>query len=100
MGYVFMTTHSPYVLSVINIFLLAGKLKGMGTLSDKVEKITNVAIAPNDMSIYSIENGKFVSRMDSDTGMIGGNYLDSVSEVMSDRFNKLYRLYVNEFAKK
>lgn len=100
MGYVFMTTHSPYVLSVINIFLLAGKLKGMGSLSDKVEKITNVAIAPNDMSIYSIENGRFVSRMDSDTGMIGGNYLDSVSEVMSDRFNKLYRLYVNEFAKK
>lgn len=99
MGYLFLTTHSPYVLSVINIFLLAGKLKEMDSFSVKVEKITNVAIASRDMSIYSIENGKFVSRMDSDTGMIGGNYLDSVSEVMSDRFNELYRLYANEYLK-
>lgn len=99
MGYLFITTHSPYVLSVINIFLLAGKLKEMNSFSGKVEKITNVSIASRDMSIYSIENGKFVSRMDSDTGMIGGNYLDSVSEVMSDRFNELYRLYANEYLK-
>ena len=99
-GYLFITTHSPYVLSAINIFLLAGKLNEMDSACKKVKKITNVAIAPMDISIYSIENGKFVSRMDSDTGMIGGNYLDSVSEVMSERFNELYRLYVNEFAKK
>lgn len=100
MGYLFLTTHSPYVLSVINIFLLAGKLMELGSVNDKVRKITDVSIAIKDIAIYSIENGKFVSRLDKDTGMIGGNYLDSVSAVMSERFNALYRLYASEYVKK
>jgi len=99
MGYVFMTTHSPYVLSVINIFLLAGKLIELGSVKDEVKKIINVVIAPDDIAIYSIETGKFVSLLDKDTGMIGGNYLDSVSEMISDKFNALYRLYANEYLK-
>lgn len=96
MGYVFLTTHSPYILATVNIFLLAGMLKANEKLKARVDKISRVSISPDDLSIYSIENGKFVSRKDVDTGMIGGNYLDSVSEVMAGKFDALYRLFVEE----
>lgn len=94
MGYMFLTTHSPYILMAMNIFLMAGILKSNAQFKDKIEKITRVSISREEFSVYSIEKGKFVNRMDEDTGLIGGNYLDSVSEVMSDRFNTLFRMYV------
>lgn len=98
-GYVFITTHSPYVLLTVNLFLMAGQLKDFEHLRNKVEKITGVSIIPGELSIYSVEEGKFVSRLDADTGLIGSNYLDHISEVMSAKFNALFEMYVNEFRK-
>lgn len=98
-GFVFITTHSPYILAAVNIFLLAGVLRENERLRERVDRISKVSMMPGDLSIYSIENGKFVSRKDVDTGMIGANYLDSVSEVMADKYNALYRMFVEEHRK-
>lgn len=99
-GYVFITTHSPYVLVVINLFLMAGKLKGFEHLRNEVDRITSVSILPEELSIYSTEKGRFISLKDAETGMIGANYLDSISVVLSAKFDALYDLYAKELNNK
>lgn len=97
------TTHSPYILSILNVSILAGKIKEMNPelINDEVATILNPEyyLKSSEIEVFSLGkqiNGgvECVSILDSTTGLIKGNYLDTVSSIISDDFSKLNKLYI------
>lgn len=95
------TTHSPYLLSVMNNLLFAGMLVeryGEGIKKQIDDVIPEVyRLNPGDCSVYSLGkdiNGGIYCRslMDEETGMIDYNSLDGVSEELSNEFDELQRV--------
>lgn len=95
------TTHSPYLLSVMNNLLFAGMLVeryGEGIkkyIDDVIPEVYR--LNPGDCSVYSLGkdiNGGIYCRslMDEETGMIDYNSLDGVSEELSNEFDELQRV--------
>lgn len=100
------TTHSPYTLAIFNLIILASKVHEKGNLEIKthVEQIlpTEYHINTKDFIAYALniddaEREYCVPITSENTGMIAKNDLDSVSEIISKDFNKLYRLYGETF---
>lgn len=88
------TTHSPYILTQLNILLFAGLLTKNGK-AEQVAKIVNptVIIKPEEIGVFAVQdNGTLESVLDEQTGMISQNYLDAISEDLSVTFQNLYRL--------
>ena len=72
--------------------LFAGLLQKQGQ-TEQVSEYISDAIAPDELNVYAVQNdGTVVSIIDSETNMISQNYLDSVSEELSIKFQQLYRL--------
>ena len=89
------TSHSPYILSTLNILLMAGKLKDNEELASEVLKISDgIYINTNELSVWSVERGEIKSILDKQTGMISENYLDTVSDVLGGKFSELYKLFL------
>ena len=96
------TTHSPYILSILNLSILAGKIMKMKPeLTDDITTILKPEfhLSSSEIEVFSLGkqiNGDIEceSIIDSSTGMIKGNYLDAVSSIISTDFNKLNRLYI------
>lgn len=96
------TTHSPYMLSVLNISLLGGIIserfpEGAEALNGHLA--LDYIIRPGDIAVYALDGAKTGScchnLINESTGLIEANYLDSVSETMASEFNSLYKVYVN-----
>jgi hypothetical protein len=88
------TTHSPYILTAFNNLIEAGQAaRNNPNLHDEVARIIPEMywIKDGDFKAYAIENGKLKSIL-NESGFIEGNYLDQVSEVIGDEFDKLLRL--------
>jgi hypothetical protein len=88
------TTHSPYILSSFNNLIEAGQVaKSKPELKDEVAKIIpeQYWIKDGDFKAYAIEDGKLKSIL-NESGFIDANYLDQVSEVIGNEFDKLLRL--------
>jgi hypothetical protein len=88
------TTHSPYLLSSFNNLLEAGQVvRDHPELRDEVAKIVpeQYWIKDGDFKAYSIHDGNLESIL-NESGLIEGNYLDQVSEVIGDEFDRLLRL--------
>jgi putative AbiEii toxin of type IV toxin-antitoxin system len=90
------TTHSPYVLSSFNNLIYAGQLGQDRRLKKKIKIEERYWVEPGTFRAYSIHDGKSESIL-SDSGLIDGNYLDSVSETIGNEFDELLRL---EYGKK
>lgn len=92
------TTHSPYLLSALNISLLAGRLAKNEELAEVVEDILPAIyhVDSSQVSAYALGDEDVYCRniINAKTGTIDQNYLDTASDVLSDEFNRLYRLYV------
>jgi len=86
-----MTTHSPYILSAFNNLILAGQLGQDKRLKKKLKIDEKCWIEPGTFKAYSIHDGKLESIL-SDTGLINGEYLDSVSETIGNEFDEMLRL--------
>lgn len=92
---VVLTTHSPYVLSVLNVYFAQAaaveKLPKNEALQEVVEK--EALLSVKDFSAYFIDaDGKFQDIRDMDIPMFSGNELDSVSDWVDNKmatFNKL-----------
>lgn len=100
-----LTTHSPYILSCMNVMMLAGKIINKYNLFEEVIGITgeNHHIAPEDVSVFRLDPQADVFCQDlknPQTGLIGINALDSASEFIGEDYDRLYQLYVNELKKK
>jgi len=91
----FMMTHSPYVLSTLNILMMAHKAGTLGEESkEEVSKLINEKqwINPNDFSAYYLENG--VARdIKGRTGLISDNEIDEISDDMTYAFEELLTIY-------
>ena len=94
---VVMTTHSPYILSVLNELIAEAKLydKHYESYIEGVDDFVNYdCYMPSDCySAYFInDNGTFDNLIDSELPMISGLELDGVSDWVEERISK-----VNEF---
>jgi hypothetical protein len=90
------TTHSPYILSSFNNLILAGQLGRDRRLRKKIKIDDRYWIEPGTFKAYSIHDGKLESIL-SNSGLIDGDYLDSVSETIGNEFDEMLRL---EYGKK
>ncbi len=88
------TTHSPYILTQLNILLFAGILDKQGK-KEQIKDIVNpiAVIKPEEIGVFAVQtDGTAESVLNEQTGMISQNYLDSISEDLSVIFQNLYRL--------
>lgn len=96
----FISTHSPYVLSKLNNLLLAGQIheKTPQVHSRLSEIIDNhVWLSNKSVSAYALNDGRSVSIIDEDVGLIDGEYLDSFSACLEEELSELMELEINAY---
>lgn len=84
---IILTTHSPYILSVVNNLLFASTLVEKSANSE-----SNFYLDAAETEVYSITNGQSASIIDRQTGLVDQNALDTISEELADEFEKMYDL--------
>ena len=97
----FVTTHSPYVLTSLNNMILAAQVGGMSEQhADRVNRVI-----PRDrwlnkgrVTAYAIEDGVCQGIID-ESGLIDGEYLDKVSSHISDEFSHLLEIEMSGTSK-
>lgn len=92
----FLTTHSPYVLSSLNNLLFAYKVAQKHP--DLEDDIANIIpkeswLNPEDFAAYFVADGTVRSIVNPKTGLISENELDGVSENIGDEFDALMEIY-------
>lgn len=86
----FMMTHSPYILTALNNLILANDVKeqkGIEALKGIIEE--KYCVSFEEVSAYSLFDGKSVNIMDKEDRIIGVNVIDSISDEVSETFDKL-----------
>ncbi|WP_201983511.1 AAA family ATPase [Hymenobacter rubidus] len=94
----FLTTHTPYLLTAFNNLIYAGQLAdtlqddapGLAKLEAVVPKELRLNLA--DFRVYGLENGRATLMIDEETGLLRADSLDSVSDVTADQFGDLMAL--------
>lgn len=101
-----LTSHSPYSLAILNMLIMGSKVyeKAGEDVKAMVENILPHVyhLHENEVAAYrlSYKDEKYCeSVLNTNTGMIAKNDLDSCSDEINRTFNQLYRLYANTFAK-
>lgn len=81
---VFLTTHSPYVLTALNVMMLASAAYEMSP--DKVNDLglEDYVLPKGAYSAFCIKDGRFENIVDEEFGFIKGDFLDSVSELVDN----------------
>lgn len=82
------TTHSPYVMSVVNVLLAAAIVEEKGLEQSVVSKDC-ILPSKSFTGYYIDEKGVFQNIMDSEIPMFSGNNLDGVSEWVDDSISRL-----------
>lgn len=95
------TTHSPYTLTCVNVELLASIIGQDAAYSEAVAEIIPQEewLNPDLIAVYSLnqETSEYAtSLINPKTKLIGANSIDTVSEVLSTEYNKLYKLYLKQ----
>lgn len=94
------TTHSPYVLSILNNFLFAAQLaKNPNIDKSKLDKIVakSAQLDISDCAVYSLgkadgQDSYCVSIISDETGLIDVNFLDAVSTEIGKDFDEMQNL--------
>lgn len=89
------TTHSPYILSHLNLLLYAYQVAEKHP--DRREAVAAIVpeaswINPKEFACYQVENGGVQSLVDEELGLIDNNELDGLSGDAADAFDNLIRL--------
>ena len=79
-SYLTMTTHSPYIVSVLNVLLKAAKAYEINAERAVSFVPMEVIFAVEDISAYYICDGRLENILEEDLPMVSGNQLDSVSD--------------------
>ena len=78
-SYVMMTTHSPYILSTVNLLLKS--FVAQSALQGKEGVLGEEYLLPvNKFGAYCADHGTMIDILDKDSGFIDGEYLDSISQ--------------------
>jgi hypothetical protein len=91
---VFLTTHSPYILTTINNLLQAGMLYNSELSDDRREALQRTvpqdrALAPGSVDVFYMDRDSCRSIMDEETGLIGTSEIDKASWDLSEQFEAL-----------
>lgn len=94
-----LNTHSPYLLTSLNVLIMAAKLGKNEKYTELVEEIvpSKYWIDCEYVSVFSLDegDGEYCKNiMNPRTGLISGNPLDSASEYINSDFSRLYQLFV------
>jgi len=92
----YLMTHSPYVLSILNVLLFAYKASDKNDiLKEKISAIIpkEQQINPDKFSAYLIKDGKSENIKGKSTGMIQSNVIDDISDTLDDNYNELMEIY-------
>ena len=89
---VIITTHSPYILTSLNILLYSDKVES--NLKGKVIIPKNLRIRYNTFGAYKLENANnefnsIESLLDEESHMINTDYIDSVSSITNAELENL-----------
>ena len=98
---IIITTHSPYVLSVVNNLIFSKNIKDLVEKNNSQPKNKNSSeiktfIDPSKFQAYGLHFKKeweCKSIFNKETQMIGENYLDEVSQIVGSEFNAMFDLY-------
>lgn len=91
----FITTHSPYLLTILNNFIYADELIKKNQLSlEGFNEISNdgFPLDFNDINAFSIQNGESMRIMDDEFKLVDTNFLDSASKTAESIFDNLLSL--------
>lgn len=85
-------THSPYVLCTINNMLKAGIVAAQS--GNDLDEINNIVgkrctIKPDEISAYSVLNGRVRSIIDEETQLVSADELDVASTEIEEEFDQL-----------
>ena len=90
------TTHSPYILSVLDTLILAkNTFNEHPDLKEEIAAIVSedIWIDYNDISVYEVKNdGTIKSIKNEEFKSIDTNAIDGVSDIISEQFDKLTEL--------
>lgn len=87
---IILTTHSPYVMTSINNLIQAASSIENGVDKNTVLSITGgVSVKFSDVNAWTINNGTITNINDDEFEMISAEALDSVSDTISNDFDKL-----------
>ena len=86
------TTHSPYILTALNVLALSGQIEKKSSNDSIVPRLQR--ILPGKMMAFRIseepvKGNTLISIMDGETGLIEADYIDSVSTVINQEFDQL-----------
>ena len=98
---VILTTHSPYILSIVNNLLFATRVASKNPLvSAEIEAILprTAWLNPAGVNAYFLRNGGCESIIDPATTLIDQNVLDEISEELGADFQELYHIHSRAFA--
>lgn len=77
---IFLTSHSPYILTALNVMMLAAEAYQKNPIAVRSIGLSNYVLPINAYSAYRIKNGYFEDIIDTEYHFIKGEYLDSISE--------------------
>ncbi len=94
------TTHSPYILTAFNNFLLAGKIAESKTATDKAQDVIPKKswVAASDFSAYYVNEGGVGVVFDRESGLISENLSDSASEEIMGDFDALTDIHAKNIS--
>lgn len=93
--HIFITTHSPYLLTSFNTLLTAGSiLRQKPEKSEQVHKVIpkEEVLFSEEVGAYSLVKGELKSLIDAEEELILADVLDAVSGIIADEFDKLLDL--------
>ncbi|MFC2092517.1 AAA family ATPase [Bacteroidota bacterium] len=92
----FITTHSPYILTIFNNLLQAGMIKKelKDKKLDKLYKYVNpdYILNPSDLKAYALDKDSCTCINCEDNGLISTNVIDSISNELAIQFDDLLSL--------
>lgn len=94
-NHIFITTHSPYLLTSFNTLLTAGSI--VCRQPEKAEQVYQVIpkeeiLLSKEVGAYSLVKGELKSLIDAEEELILADVLDEVSGIIADEFDKLLDL--------
>ena len=90
-----LTTHSPYILSALNVLVQADDLiREKPETKEQVQKLLGNArpVAYDDVRVYALRDGRLTLEMNPENRLIGENVIDEVSTEFEHVFNELLAL--------
>ncbi len=84
------TTHSPYIMSKLNVFLKTGQLARRKKRNQEINEIVSrdCWLTEKRLAAFAINEGNLHNLLDEE-GLIDGRYLDQISEEISREFFKV-----------